>query len=238
MSYELSKQFSKAPITSMREVESTEQLEWILEKSLSVIEKRDEYYRATKIYMDYRAKAKEQQRLHKNATGSFMIGLGIMIGGAIGLIMGLLTYAITLSWVTALIFWLIATVILTVIFINRERSRAAIKYSAFDINSEEIKHSMEKTELAISKQKNWFWCVEIIPVEYRNQKAVEIMLTAVRNSRADNWKECCDIYDKECRKQEMREYQAAQLALSQEAASNTAWAAAGAWATFGAILWK
>jgi hypothetical protein len=226
------------PVNSMRQVETTDQLEWILKKALLIINKRDEYYEATKEHMEYRSKANEQARIHQNATGCGGIAFAVLMSGIAGFAVGGVTYGLTLSAAPSVIIGLILAVLLALAIIKIEQARAEKNYTGYDDIAKGIEHKMERTETAIKNQQNLFWCAEIIPIDYRNQKAVEIMLSAIRKSRADNWRECCDIYDKECEREEMREYQAAQLALSQEAATNSKWAAAGAWASFGAILFK
>jgi hypothetical protein len=236
MSYEVSKQFSKAPVRSMREVESIEQLEYILHNALKVVELRDE------IFMNYGKIAKTKEEQGKLTVVQKQTRRGLWIYGIMfSIVLGfLIYYAVSSDGVTfnsGIIYALILPVSI-ILFLIYEKSKANKKKQNFGIIQSATRVTIENLEKRAHELSDIVWCAEIIPIRYRNQKAVEIMLTDLQNSRVDTWKECLDIYDKECEKESTRRYQEEQLALSREAANNTAWAAAGAWASFGAILWK
>jgi uncharacterized membrane protein len=216
----------------MREVESIEQLEYIFQNAAKVIELRDE------IYMNYGKIEKTKEEQDKQTVIQKQTRRGLWIYGIMLVIMLAIFIYISILAGRVVINGGIILPVIVVIFMLSQKSSANKKKQNFEIMQSATRDTISKLEKRARELSDIVWCAEIIPIEYRNQKAVRIMLTALQSSRADNWKECLDVYDKECRKQEMREYQAAQLALSQEAANNTAWAAAGAWASFGAILWK
>jgi hypothetical protein len=224
------------PLKSMRQVETTEQLEWILEKSKHIIKNRDDYYEANRNYIENSDKEGNLNQEYENVSKPGAIINASISVFLMGVFFLLFIPIIYLIYVAAII--LISSILIAIGIIKLNQKKIKNQYNLQITNVDNYKNIMINIEHELENQQNFFWCAEIIPIEYRNQKAVEIMLSAIRKSRADNWKECCDIYDKECERQDMRKYQAAQLALSQEAATNSKWAAAGAWATFGAVLFK
>jgi hypothetical protein len=233
------------PLKSMRQVENTDQLQWVLEKALVVIKKRDEAYTYSVKYSDTIKEVKTQFENYKkySSFGTFMLlffTLGLVVGMFCGaLALGLVQISTNINpYVAFLVVGVISAALSSVAILFRDKKAYKNKYDKALESVNQISGWIENNNKEFLKIEHLFWCAEIIPIEYRSQKAVEIMLSAIRKSRADNWKECCDIYDKECEREDMREYQAAQLALSQEAATNSKWAAAGAWATFGSVLFK
>jgi hypothetical protein len=219
----------------MREVETPEQLEWILSKAYDVVEVRDEIYSNYLKMSSLKSTRDEANRIGGRVRNIGMIILRFVLSvGTLVVLIGQFTGDITKAIVLGLILGAIATAIMTAV----QSAQYNAKAGEANFKNTVVRISTDQLEDKARKLSNSLWCAEIIPIAYRNKQAIEIMIAALRNSRADNWKECLDVYDRECEKESMRRYQQEQLALSKEAASNSKWAAAGAWASFGAILWK
>jgi hypothetical protein len=229
------------PVQSMREIQSLQHLYDILGAAYEVVNLRDMIYER---FFGINAAGKEIETIEymqKNMFRDRSINMfGYKNKSKIGherrveylrktgfykyyVLMCLPLLPFCFLYITGFLVFLISEVICisACIYSIRKYKENVKKFKA---ETEAMKAELEQEKVQFENQaralQNVFWCAEVIPSEYRNVKAINIMRNAIHSSRADNWKECCDMYDKACLAQEMREYQEEQLRLLHEVATN------------------
>jgi hypothetical protein len=223
----------------MRQIEGVEQLEQVLNKSYEVIKRRDNLYYMFEMKLRNDEAIENLKKLRKKRTDGGMAILLLILTPIVTLFPANFTeYAVDdIIPIPHLGFWiwLIYSVLLTALIMVIIALAINGKIKKIKANEPALLHNIEVAKSQLLEAQEIFWCMEVVPSEYRSQKAMEIMLNAIASSRADDWKECCNIYDAACQRDEMRQYQAEQLAMTQRAANNAEWAADAAWAMF---LWR
>jgi hypothetical protein len=213
----------------MREVQSTEQLRDILVAARNIVLIRDAIY--GKLYEINNAGALQNAaRFTKNSLKLWLISLAAFPFFIAAIAVPPKDKAIPIFMFIAII----VAAIVAQVASNKSHARKIEEYiNGIETDKTRMRHEVSQLEAQVRTYTDTFWCAEIVPPEYRNQRALEIMINAINASRADNWKECTDIYDRACMNAEMRNYQEQQIRISQEVAynANAAANAAGVAAT-------
>jgi hypothetical protein len=218
-------------IQSMRDITDHVQLSELLENSLFVIKRRDNLFNELIRKENTLAGIENTKKKLKKQTG---FG-AVLLYGFCMLIMSLMaviyidSFFPALSDKTLLAVWGGLTILLTFLVISFNKIRVKKQVKGIEDFLPICESGIKQAQLDYFVLSDFFWCAEIIPEEYRSQMAMEIMLSAIRASKADSWKECCAIYDNELNKAEMRAYQNQQMNMMQQIRSNTASAANAAW---------
>jgi hypothetical protein len=241
----------QSPLSGLREVENASQLEYILKNAKYVIETRDNLYEVISMTDNSNMTLSNKKNV-LNSTKSY--SKFFVVVGALVIIFGLCLCAIMISSSphnTGLLFFGlvpmgVGAICVLISMYKLDKSKCEIQEIESEIeNAPQTKqHLLDEAKEKCEKIKDVVWCAEIIPVNYRNFHAIDIMYTAVHDLRADTWKECTKIYDEKCAEEAQQAYREMSLSIqesslrynekildeSRRAANNAGWAAAGAWA--------
>jgi hypothetical protein len=204
----------------MREVQTTEQLRGILIAAHNIVLIRDAINRKL-CEIDNATARQNAARFMKNPHNKLwllgLIGFPFLF---LAPVMGLSEYTRNIIFMSFIIGAILLQI--TAGIFHKRKIKKCIK--GIERDKTRMRNEVSQMEEQIHTYAT-FWRAEIVPPEYRNRAALEIMINAINTSRADSWKECTDIYERARMNAEMRNYHERQIRISQEAAHNAGTAA-------------